>query len=148
VLAGGRAAALNRARAIIDAVLLTRAMSTARNVLGEPLAACCFDPLTGYFRTGSCVTDASDAGSHVICARVTPEFLAFSLSRGNDLVTPAPQYRFRGLKPGDRWCLCALRWREALEAGVAPPVVLAATHERALRFVSLDQLHSHALDGA
>jgi len=148
VLAGGRAAALNRARAIIPVVLLSRAMSTARNVLGEPLAACCFDPLTGYFRTGSCVTDASDAGSHVICARVTPEFLAFSLSRGNDLVTPAPQYRFRGLKPGDRWCLCALRWREALEAGVAPPVVLAATHERALRFVSLDQLRSHALDGA
>jgi uncharacterized protein (DUF2237 family) len=148
VLAGGPAAALNRARAIIAVVLLSRAMSTARNVLGEPLAACCFDPLTGYFRTGSCVTDASDAGSHVICARVTPEFLAFSLSRGNDLVTPAPQYRFRGLKPGDRWCLCALRWREALEAGVAPPVVLAATHERALRFVSIEDLRSHALDGA
>lgn len=120
-------------------------MFDARNVLGEPLAACCFDPLTGYFRTGSCITDASDRGSHVVCARVTREFLDFSLSQGNDLVTPAPGYRFRGLKPGDRWCLCALRWREALEAGVAPPVVLSATHERALRFVSIDDLRRHAL---
>ncbi len=152
MLEGGIAFALKprapRHGAIIDVAFEIPIMSTARNVLGEPLAACCFDPLTGYFRTGSCVTDASDAGSHVICAKVTAEFLAFSLARGNDLVTPAPHYRFRGLKPGDRWCLCALRWREAFEAGVAPPVVLAATHERALRFVSLENLRSHALDGA
>lgn len=121
-------------------------MQNARNVLGEPLSSCCFDPLTGFYRTGSCHTGPNDVGTHVICARVTQEFLAFSLSRGNDLVTPAPEYRFRGLKPGDRWCLCATRWREALEAGVAPPVVLAATHEKALEYVSLDDLRRHALD--
>jgi uncharacterized protein (DUF2237 family) len=121
-------------------------MQNARNVLGQPLSSCCFDPLTGFYRTGSCHTGPNDVGTHVICARVTREFLAFSLSRGNDLVTPAPEYRFRGLKPGDRWCLCATRWREALEAGVAPPVVLAATHEKALEYVSLDDLRRHALD--
>lgn len=119
-------------------------LSPAKNVLGTELMACSYDPLTGYFRDGCCQTDASDAGSHLICARVTADFLAFSLSVGNDLSTPRPEYRFAGLKPGDRWCLCALRWREALEAGVAPPVVLEATHESALQFVTLESLQQHA----
>ena len=119
-------------------------LSPAKNVLGTELMASSYDPLTGYYRDGCCQTDASDAGSHLICARVTADFLAFSLSVGNDLSTPRPEYRFTGLKPGDRWCLCALRWREALEAGVAPPVVLEATHESALQFVTLESLQQHA----
>jgi uncharacterized protein len=117
-----------------------------RNVLGGALASCCFDPLTGFYRDGSCRSGVEDAGTHVVCARVTAEFLAFSRARGNDLTTPAPQFRFRGLAPGDRWCLCVLRWREAFEAGVAPPVVLEATHARALDFVALDDLAQHAVD--
>jgi uncharacterized protein (DUF2237 family) len=121
-------------------------MPVSLNVLGGELRACCFDPLTGYFRDGSCRTTADDLGTHVICARVTGEFLAFSLARGNDLVTPRPDFRFRGLKPGDRWCLCALRWLEALDAGVAPPVILEATHERTLDLVPLEVLKRHALD--
>ena len=116
------------------------------NVLGTALVPCSYDPLTGYFRDGCCNTAADDTGSHVICAKVTAEFLAFSASRGNDLSTPRPEYRFRGLQPGDRWCLCALRWREALEAGAAPTVVLESTHERALGFVSLASLQAHALN--
>ena len=118
-----------------------------KNVLGTALAACSFDPLTGYFRDGCCNTDASDLGSHLICVRVSGEFLAFSRARGNDLSTPMPQHRFKGLQPGDRWCLCALRWREALEAGCAPPVVLEATHASALRFVTLAQLEKHRYQG-
>ncbi|MET0349082.1 MAG: DUF2237 domain-containing protein [Rhizobacter sp.] len=117
----------------------------ARNVLGEELVACSYDPLTGFFRDGCCHTRSDDTGSHVICAKVTADFLAFSMQRGNDLSTPQPDVRFRGLRPGDRWCLCALRWKEALEAGVAPPVVLQSTHERALEFVTLEQLQAHAL---
>jgi uncharacterized protein len=117
---------------------------TAKNVLGTALVPCSYDPLTGYFRDGCCNTDAQDAGSHVICARVTQAFLEFSLTRGNDLFMPRPEYRFPGLKAGDRWCLCALRWREALQAGVAPPVVLECTHVRALDYVSLDELRAHA----
>lgn len=117
----------------------------ARNVLGEALLACSFDPLTGYFRDGCCNTAAEDTGTHVICARVTAEFLAFSRERGNDLVTPKPQWRFPGLRPGDRWCLCAHRWKEAMLAGMAPPVVLESTHERALQFVALEDLRRHAL---
>jgi len=120
----------------------------ANNVLGAPLVPCSYDPLTGYLRDGCCHTDAQDAGSHVICARVTQAFLEFSLTRGNDLVTPRPEHRFRGLKPGDRWCLCALRWKEALEAGVAPPVVLDSTHERALDYVTLTQLRAHEYTGS
>jgi hypothetical protein len=116
----------------------------AKNVLGTPLLACSFDPLTGYFRDGCCHTQADDVGSHVICTRVTAEFLAFSKARGNDLSTPRPEWRFAGLKAGDRWCLCALRWKEALAAGAAPPVVLEACHERALQFVSLADLKAHA----
>lgn len=119
----------------------------ANNVLGTDLAPCSYDPLTGYFRDGCCNTDATDHGSHLICVRVTAEFLGFSRTRGNDLVTPQPQHRFAGLKPGDRWCLCALRWREALEAGVAPPVVLEATHANALQFVTLAQLEKHRYRG-
>lgn len=112
------------------------------NVLGEPLVPCSYDPLTGFFRDGCCNTDHNDLGSHVICAKVTQAFLDFSLQRGNDLMTPRPEHRFSGLKPGNRWCLCALRWKEAFDAGVAPPVVLECTHQRALQFVSLEDLQS------
>jgi uncharacterized protein (DUF2237 family) len=119
---------------------------SARNVLGEELVPCSYDPLTGYFRDGCCHTDMHDLGSHVICAKVTDEFLEFSRSRGNDLSTPRPEYRFAGLKDGDRWCLCALRWKEALAAGVAPEVVLASTHIRALDFVTIEQLTAYAVD--
>jgi uncharacterized protein (DUF2237 family) len=118
----------------------------ARNVLGGPLATCCTSPMTGFYRDGSCHTGPQDVGTHVVCARVTREFLAFSVARGNDLVTPVPEFRFAGLKPGDKWCLCALRWKEALAAGAAPQVVLAATHEKALDFVSLEELKRHAVD--
>ncbi|MEO8387919.1 MAG: DUF2237 domain-containing protein [Polaromonas sp.] len=122
-------------------------MST-KNVLGTELVPCSYDPLTGYFRDGCCNTDASDAGSHLVCVRVTREFLAFSASRGNDLSTPQPAYRFAGLEPGHRWCLCANRWREALEAGMAPPVILESTHSKALEFVTLAQLEKHRFQGA
>lgn len=114
------------------------------NVLGTPLVPCSYDPLTGFRRDGCCETDAQDAGTHVVCARVTAEFLAFSRSRGNDLVTPRPQWRFPGLQSGDRWCLCVLRWKEALDHGVAPPVVLESTHAKALEFVRLEDLEAHA----
>jgi uncharacterized protein len=116
----------------------------ALNVLGQALVACSYDPLTGYFRDGCCNTREDDTGSHVICARMTDEFLKYSLSRGNDLITPRPEYRFHGLQAGDRWCLCAMRWKEAFEAGVAPKVVLASTHMRALDYVTLEQLQSCA----
>lgn len=119
-------------------------MIDALNVLGEPLQACSFDPLTGYFRDGCCNTDDKDHGTHVVCARMTAAFLNFSAERGNDLITPKPEWRFPGLKPGDRWCLCATRWREALGAGMAPPVVLAATHRKVLEYVSLEDLMRHA----
>jgi hypothetical protein len=119
----------------------------ARNVLGTELVACSYDPLTGYFRDGCCHTDMHDLGSHVVCAMVTDEFLEFSRSRGNDLSTPRPEYRFAGLEDGDRWCLCALRWKEALAAGVAPAVILECTHARALEFVTLEQLQEYAFTG-
>ena len=118
------------------------------NVLGQPLVPCSYDPLTGYFRDGCCKTDATDTGSHLICARVTAEFLTFSKERGNDLSTPRPEYRFKGLQAGDRWCLCATRWAEALAAGVAPPVVMESTHAGALRFVTLEQLEKHRFSSA
>jgi len=117
----------------------------AVNVLGSALVPCSYDPLTGFYRDGCCKTDAHDAGSHVICAKVTQEFLDFSISVGNDLSTPRPEHRFTGLKAGDRWCLCARRWQEAFQAGLAPPVVLESTHERALDFVTLAQLQTSAL---
>ncbi|PQA81373.1 DUF2237 domain-containing protein [Limnohabitans sp. TS-CS-82] len=112
------------------------------NVLGTPLVPCSYDPLTGYFRDGCCNTDEQDQGSHVICAKVTQAFLDFSLQQGNDLITPRPEYRFAGLKAGDRWCLCALRWKQAHDAGVAPAVVLESTHAHALDYVTLEQLQS------
>ena len=116
------------------------------NVLGTALVPCSYDPLTGFYRDGCCNTADDDTGSHVICVKVSAEFLVYSAQCGNDLSTPRPEYRFRGLQPGDRWCLCALRWREALEAGTAPPVVLECTHERALDYVSLPSLQANALD--
>ena len=119
-------------------------MIDALNVLGEPLQACSYAPLTGYFRDGCCNTDANDHGTHVVCARMTTAFLNFSAERGNDLITPKPEWRFPGLKPGDRWCLCATRWREAFEAGMAPPVILASTHAKVLEFVKLEDLMQHA----
>jgi uncharacterized protein (DUF2237 family) len=119
---------------------------TARNVLGEPLEPCSTAPLTGFFRTGCCDTGPEDRGLHVVCARVTAEFLEFSRRRGNDLITPVPAFRFPGLKPGDRWCLCAARWMEAHAAGMAPKVRLVATHRRALDVCPMEALRAHALD--
>ena len=116
------------------------------NVLGERLVPCSRAPMTGFFRDGCCATGPSDRGRHVVCARVTKEFLDFSKAQGNDLSTPRRALRFEGLKPGDQWCLCATRWKEALEAGVAPPVVLQSTHRAALDHVSLEALIAHALD--
>ena len=121
------------------------AKAKAKNVLGGDLVPCSYDPLTGWLRDGCCHTDAADAGSHVICARMTVAFLNHQMELGNDLITPRPQFRFRGLKPGDRWCVCALRWRQAYEAGCAPPVVLECTHAKALEYVLLDWLRAHAL---
>ena len=115
-----------------------------RNVLGGELQPCSYDPLTGFFRDGCCNTRDDDVGTHVMCVKVTAEFLSYSKQRGNDLSTPRPEYRFRGLNPGDRWCLCATRWVQAFEAGMAPPVVLEATHERALDHVPIATLHSFA----
>ncbi len=115
------------------------------NVLYTELVPCSYDPLTGFFRDGCCHTDAEDHGTHVVCARMTQSFLEFSLSHGNDLITPRPQWRFPGLKAGDRWCLCVNRWHEAFLAGVAPPVVLESTHLQALQTVSLDDLKQHAV---
>ena len=123
-------------------------MMEVMNVLGTPLIPCSYDPLTGYFRDGCCKTDETDTGSHLVCARVTDAFLTFSKERGNDLSTPRPEYRFTGLQAGDRWCLCATRWAEALDAGVAPPVVLESTHASALRFVTLEQLEKHRFTAA
>jgi len=116
------------------------------NVFGEPLAPCSSSPLTGFYRNGYCSTGPDDAGRHVVCAVMTDEFLAFSKSVGNDLSTPRPEFAFPGLKAGDRWCLVALRWAEALAAGMAPRVVLAATHQGALRYVRLEDLKRHAVD--
>ena len=115
------------------------------NVIGGDLEPCSFDPVTGYFRDGHCRTEGRDPGFHAVCAVMTEEFLAFSVSVGNDLVTPQPQWQFPGLVAGDRWCVVAARWQEALAAGVAPPVVLEATHASALEFVSLADLEAHAV---
>jgi uncharacterized protein len=116
------------------------------NVFGQPLEPCSRDPLTGFYRDGCCNTDYDDVGIHVVCVRVTREFLEFSKKRGNDLTTPVPEAGFPGLKPGNQWCLCAGRWKEALDAGMAPPVMLAATHEEALAVVPLAELKRHAVD--
>lgn len=117
-----------------------------RNVLGGALATCSTEPMTGWFRTGCCHSDESDIGLHVVCAEMTDDFLAFSKAAGNDLSTPRPEFGFPGLKPGDRWCLCAARWREALAAGKAPKVHLEATNMRALAVVTLEDLKRHATD--
>ncbi|PZO10518.1 MAG: DUF2237 domain-containing protein [Lysobacteraceae bacterium] len=121
---------------------------SALNVLGRPLLPCGTEPMTGYFRDGCCRTDASDRGLHVVCAVMTPEFLAFSQRRGNDLSTPRPEFDFPGLRPGDRWCLCANRWLEAWMEGVAPRVVLQSTHLNALGVVTLEQLRALAVDAS
>ena len=118
----------------------------ARNVLGEPLALCCSAPVTGFYRDGYCRVGEEDVGVHAICAVVTDAFLEFSKSRGNDLSTARPEFGFAGLADGDRWCLCAARWAEALAAGVAPRVVLTATSEAALDFVDIADLKAHAID--
>ena len=118
----------------------------ARNVLGTTLQVCSLDPLTGFVRNGCCDTGPEDLGSHTVCTQVTEEFLAFSMSRGNDLSTPKPEYGFAGLKPGDRWCLHVLRWKEALAAGKAPRIAILSTSRAALEFVSLDDLKRHAFD--
>ena len=120
--------------------------AAARNVLGGVLLPCSVAPLTGFLRDGCCNTGPQDLGLHVICAEVTAEFLAFSQAQGNDLSTPRPEYGFAGLQPGDRWCLCAARWEEARRAGVAPVVLLEATHEAALAVVQLEHLRAHAID--
>lgn len=117
-----------------------------KNVLGGTLESCSTDPMTGFFRDGCCNTGSEDAGLHTVCVQVTAEFLEFSRSRGNDLITPNAMYKFPGLVPGDRWCLCAARWKEAFEAGLAPPVVLQATHMSTLEYASIDELKLHAVD--
>ena len=121
-------------------------MDSELNVLGEPLQSCSDNPLTGFFRNGNCMTGTEDVGRHTVCAEMTAEFLAFSKSRGNDLSAPHPEWAFPGLKPGDRWCLVALRWVEALEAGVAPRIVLLATHASVLEYTDLATLKRYALD--
>ncbi len=117
-----------------------------KNVLGGDLKCCCLKPLTGFYRDGFCQTGADDVGSHTVCTQVTDEFLEFSRGRGNDLSTPRPEFNFPGLKGGDKWCLCVLRWREALEAGCAPRIILDATHEAALKHVLLEDLRNHSFD--
>lgn len=121
-------------------------MSFGRNVLGGELSGCSTDPMTGFYRDGCCRTGGEDQGLHILCAEMTAEFLEFGKSRGNDLMTPVPEFNFPGLNPGDRWCLCVTRWTEALEEGVAPPVVLEATHVSTLEFADLDDLKAHAAE--
>lgn len=121
-------------------------MSTPKNVLGTELQSCSTDPMTGFYRDGCCRTGADDVGLHTVCVKATAEFLEFSREVGNDLSTPVPAYMFPGLQPGDRWCLCAARWKQALEAGLAPPVVLEATHISTLEFVDLEDLQAHAIE--
>ena len=118
----------------------------AKNVLGGELQTCSVEPLTGWHRDGCCNTDAGDVGVHTVCAVMTAEFLEFTKENGNDLSTPRPEFGFVGLVPGDQWCLCASRWTEALEAGVAPPVVMEATHALTLEWASLTDLRAHATD--
>ena len=121
-------------------------LGVQRNVFGEVLETCSDSPTTGFYRTGCCHTGPDDFGVHTVCVEVTAEFLEFSKARGNDLSTPLPEFGFPGLKPGDRWCLCAARWKEALDAGMAPRVVLRATHEATLEIVSIEDLKRYAMD--
>ena len=119
---------------------------TAKNVLGGALETCSTDPMTGFFRDGCCNTGPMDHGLHTVCVSVTDAFLQYSFSRGNDLITPRPEFRFPGLKPGDKWCLCASRWEEARQMGVAPPVYLASTHYKTLSIVDIAHLKAHAAE--
>jgi uncharacterized protein len=120
-------------------------MAEAENVMGSALQTCCTSPMTGFYRDGLCQTGPQDTGVHVVCAQLTEAFLRYTKAQGNDLSTPRPEYGFPGLKPGDKWCLCAARWREALEDGVAPPVVLKSTHKATLQYVSLADLLDNAV---
>ncbi|MGL4512563.1 MAG: DUF2237 family protein [Lacipirellulaceae bacterium] len=117
-----------------------------KNVFGKPLAGCCTDPMTGFYRDGVCRTGPGDVGVHTVCAEMTAEFLRFSRAAGNDLSTPVPEYQFPALVPGDRWCVCAARWKEAYDAGKAPPVVLAACHISSLEFATLEELSEHEVE--
>ena len=117
-----------------------------KNVFGQELQICCVSPMTGYFRDGNCRTISEDTGTHTVCAIMTEEFLNFSASRGNNLITPIPLYKFPGLKPGDKWCLCANRWLEAYEAKSAPLILAKATHKRALEIISMEQIKEYAID--
>jgi uncharacterized protein len=121
-------------------------MPLPKNVLGTELQSCSTDPITGFYRDGCCRTGPDDYGLHLVCTEVTDEFLAFSKAAGNDLSTPNPMYRFPGLKAGDRWCLCVERWKEALEAGMAPKIVLESTHISALEYVDLEDLEAYAVE--
>ena len=125
--------------------MMPRYDEDAKNVLGGELVPCSLDPVTGFFRNGCCETGAHDVGMHTVCAIMTDDFLGFSRAMGNDLSTPMPDFGFSGLKPGDRWCLCAPRWKEALDAGSAPQIVLEATHEETLAIVPLGVLKDHAV---
>jgi uncharacterized protein len=149
VLPGGSALrrvsfALRRHKSAVAAHATMSRQTSELNVLGTPLSKCCDNPPTGFYRDGCCTTGPTDFGRHVVCAVVTDAFLKFTASRGNDLVTPRPEYSFPGLKAGSRWCLCAQRWTEAFEAGVAPPVVLSATSAAALNFTTLAALQANA----
>ncbi len=115
----------------------------ANNVLGQNLEACCYEPKTGFYRNGFCETGPEDSGTHTVCAVMTDEFLAYTKAKGNDLVSPMPLYQFPGLKPGDKWCLCATRWKQAAEDGVAPPVILESTHQKTLEFLDFETLLEH-----
>lgn len=126
-------------------IMANYTMAQSLNVFGQPLSLCCNEPKTGFYRDGFCNTGSNDVGTHVICAEMTAEFLSFTKSKGNDLSTPNPFYDFPGLKPGDYWCLCALRWKEAYDADAAPKVKLESTHEKALDFVTIKQLIEHAV---
>ena len=124
----------------------TRVMDSPVNVFGDPIDTCCDNPMTGFFRDGCCNTSDEDVGSHTVCVEVTKEFLEFSRFKGNDLSTPRPEFGFQGLRPGDRWCLCAARWMEAHESKMAPRVVLRGTHKRALEIAPLEILRDFAID--
>lgn len=121
-------------------------MAEQKNVFGDKLESCSLSPMTGFYRDGCCNTGSNDLGLHVVCVEVNERFLEFSKLKGNDLSTPNPEFEFPGLQPGDRWCLCALRWKEALEAGAAPPVILSSTNQVVLEIIPLDDLKKHALD--
>ena len=130
---------------IIIFLFMNESIAQSINVFGQTLSLCCNSPKTGFYRDGFCNTGSSDIGTHVVCSQMTKDFLDFSKSKGNDLTTPNEVYSFPGLKPGDKWCLCVLRWKEAYQAGKAPKVYLEATHDKALRYVTIEQLIEHAV---